>query len=150
MLKEMISTKGKAMQFSKLGLMALVFIISGCSHQLALYSSNGENGRGVANESGKTVTIELSGKTYRGNYVYSSGGVGISTGIGSGNIGGSTIQMSNIGTTYAVGSGDGRIFVRSNDNLSIKCEFKYADGSGLGICQRSDGKMFDLVIGGKK
>jgi hypothetical protein len=130
----------------------LVFILPlaliACSHKLALYSSDGEIGSGIAEESGKRVTMELSGKKYVGNYVFDGGSVGISSGVGSGIIGSSSLAISSIGTTYVPGSGNGKIFVRAKDNSSMRCEFQYSDGAGLGVCQRSDGKVFDLVIGG--
>jgi hypothetical protein len=126
---------------------ALIALV-GCTHKLALYSSSGESGTGTAQESGKKVTIELSGKLYVGNYVFDGGSVGISTGFGSGIVGSSPLTVTSIGTSYVPGSGNGRVFVRAQDNTSMRCEFQFSGGSGLGICQRSDGKTFDLVIGG--
>jgi hypothetical protein len=127
---------------------AICIALVGCSHKLALYSSDGEMGSGVAEESGKKVTIEISGRQYVGNYVFGGGSVGITSGVGYGIVGSSPLTVSSIGTTYVPGSGNGKIFVRAQDNSSMRCEFQYSDGAGLGVCQRSDGKVFDLVIGG--
>jgi hypothetical protein len=133
-------------KFTLLG--AICIALVGCNHKLALYSSDGEMGSGIAEESGKKVTIEISGRRYVGNYVFGGGSVGITSGVGYGIVGSSPLTVSSIGTTYVPGSGDGKIFVRAQDNSSMRCEFQYSDGAGLGVCQRSDGKVFDLVIGG--
>jgi hypothetical protein len=139
---------GENMIKRRLLCLGVIFFVAGCTHKLSLYSSDGETGFGVAEESGKKVTVEISGKRYVGNYVFGAGSVGITSGVGYGIVGSSALTVSSIGTTYVPGSGNGKIFVRSQDNSSMRCEFQYSDGSGLGICQRNDGKIFDLVIGG--
>ena len=55
--------------------MACLFL-TGCTHSLSLMSqNNGTMGHGTANEIGKTVTIELNGETYNGNYAYLEDGM---------------------------------------------------------------------------
>ena len=121
--------------------------VTGCAHELALHPRDGgATFQGVANESGRKVELQVDGEVYKGTYVYDGGSVIIGNSTGFGVAGSSVIQSTGIYTGYAPGSGNGQIFARSPSGKSIRCEFLYKDGSGLGVCERSDGKVYDLQI----
>lgn len=116
------------------------FLLTGCSHNLSLHSRDGSpSGQGVAQEAGKTITINLNGKVYSGTYVRDGGKVAIfqsySGAFGSG-----------FGTAYVPGSGNGRVLATSADGDAIRCEFLYSSGSGIGVCHDNSGKDYDLLI----
>ena len=125
-------------------------LLIGCAHQLELISrDNSGNGTGNAQEAGKQITINVSGKTYRGTYVY-DGGRAVTT-VSSANAtaysGSRTAHAYGNGfsSTYIPGSGNGRILATSGDD-SIRCDFTYEHGSGIGYCQDNSGKEYDLLI----
>ena len=126
-------------------------IFAGCAHNLTLIPrQGGEKGQGVAQETGKSVTITLNGKTYSGTYVYSGGSVAYSNTFGTSTAYSGTKTAtafgSGFGTTYIPGSGNGRILAISPDGDAIRCELQYSSGSGLGICQDNAGNEYDLLI----
>lgn len=122
-----------------LAILGLLFLAA-CAHQLELYPrGQGATGTGVANESGKTITISLNGKTYLGNYVYA----GDAASLGLVTTSGSPALATAVGTG---GGTAGRILARADDGDSIRCEFLYADGGGLGVCEDNQGIKYDLVI----
>ena len=130
---------------------ALVFLISGCAHQVTLASrKNGE--RGVAtvtttgNKSGE-IEISLRGKIYRGTWVYmlQGGGVGFS-------------NMTMVsGTRVATGSGNfiampmggpGNMIASTEDGSTIRCSFQFSEWgrNGIGVCEDNKGEVYDLQI----
>jgi hypothetical protein len=127
-----------------------VFVLSGCAHQLELYSRDGGvNGTGTAQEAGKQITINLDGRVYKGTYTYDGGKTIITNGYGSataysGNRS-ATAYSRATSTSYVPGSGLGRLYAHSQDGKSIRCEFSYSAGSGIGICEDNDNKPYDLV-----
>lgn len=134
----------------KLFIFILAVFISGCAHQLELISRNNSgNGNGTAQEAGKQITINLNGKTYKGTYVYdgkktiqsfSSGTATASNGYQYANV-----YEAGSGVTYIPGSGNGKIIATSGDD-TIRCDFNYSSGSGVGYCENNNGATFDLLI----
>ena len=121
--------------------------VTGCAHKLALHPrEGGATFQGVADESGRKVELQVDGEVYKGTYVYDGGGVIIGNSTGFGVAGSSVMQSTGIYTGYAPGSGNGQWYARSSSGTSIRCEFLYKDGSGLGVCERNDGKVYDLQI----
>ena len=131
--------------------LVLVLALSGCSHQLTMYPVGGGTlGQGVAEESGKRVTINLNGTTYTGTYVHDGGSVaafqsyGTATGFSGSKT--ATATGNSFGSMYVPGSGNGRIIASSASGNSIRCEFQYVSGSGIGTCRDGAGKEYDLQI----
>lgn len=125
-----------------------VVMLAGCSHALELHSRDGApSGSGSAEEVMRSVTIDLGGKVYRGTYTFNGGSVisTTSTAFGSSSRGG-TATATAYGTTYAPGSGNGRIFATSGPGDSIRCEFSFRGMNGLGVCSDNSGRVYDLVI----
>ena len=129
----------------------VVLTLFGCAHQVELYSRDGSpGGNGVAQEAGKLITINLDGNEYKGTYTYDGGKTIISNAYGnataySGNRS-ATGYSHATSTSYIPGSGLGRVFVHSTSGKSLRCEFSYSSGSGLGVCEDNDNKPYDLVI----
>lgn len=139
------------MHLNKFTFVVIIFLLSGCSHNLVLYPRNGGSaGNGVAQEIGKTITISIDRRTYQGTYIHDGVKVssyqnyGSATAFSAGRS--ATAYGSGFGTAYIPGTGNGRIFATSGDGASINCEFNYSNGSGLGVCTDTSGKVYDLVI----
>lgn len=135
----------------KIAAAVAVITLTGCAHQLELYSRNGlPKGSGTAQELGKQVTFNVKGSTYKGIYTHDGGKsvlniTNASATAYSGNKSARVYGSSN-STTYIPGSGQGRVFAHSDNNDSIRCEFEYRSGSGIGVCQDNDDNLFDLII----
>jgi hypothetical protein len=127
-----------------------LFVLAGCTHQFALMPRDGgHSGSGEANESGKEININLNGRAYIGTYVY-DGGKFITThasGITQGYAGGlnATASYTGVASTFVPGSGNGKI-VATSDGDTLRCDFQYSNGSGIGICNDKAGKQYDLLI----
>lgn len=127
---------------------ALAGALAACSHAITLRPQDGIGpvGQGTAagslSSSGK-LTVALEGKTYAGEWVYQPQG---------GTIGFGTAYS---GTSVATGtmfgapmSGGGMAHLSEPGGSSLRCQFTYSDwsGTGVGQCQRNDGKLYDMVI----
>jgi hypothetical protein len=128
----------------------VLIVLTGCTHQFALVPRDGgTSGSGEANESGKEISVKLNGRTYIGTYVY-DGGKTITThssGILQGYSGAlnATASYSGTASTFVPGDGIGRI-VATSDGDTLRCDFHYSDGSGIGLCKDRAGKQYDLLI----
>lgn len=130
---------------------AFVAALTGCAYPLQVLPRDGSPaGIGAANSGGKTVVIAMDGKTYRGTYVHDGGAVipvnSFGTATAFGRAGATTVTGSSSSLGYVPGSGNGRLIAMA-DGDTLRCEFTYISGSGLGACQDNAGKAYDLVIG---
>lgn len=147
---------------SRAVVLASFIILTGCAHQLDLLSRNNSgNGLGKAEEMGKKVTIYLKDRTYIGTYVHDGlkvitttarsntnstatataySGNKTATAYGHGNS-----NTTAYATTYIPGSGNGS-FVASSGDDTIRCDFNYQGGTGIGYCQNNSGEEYDLII----
>lgn len=111
-------------------------------------------GRGTANEIGKTVTIELNGETYNGNYAYLKDGM---VGFGHSFVQGSVTAGGSYATGNAVANstyfteaaaGNGTVMASSASGKGLRCQFSYstASHSGAGICRDDAKNLYDLQI----
>lgn len=120
-------------------------LLFGCGHNISLMArDSGETGVGHApsgwGNSGE-MTVVLKGQTYKGKWVYAAGGsFGLLNTYGANPTTGTVIGVS--------GSGIGNALLRSVSGKSLRCEFKYSEwtGTGLGVCQDGDGKLYDMQI----
>jgi hypothetical protein len=118
---------------------------------------NSGNGNGMANTSGKEVSFILNGKSYRGTYIFDGGKTistiqtGSATGTANAYAYGNTRTDSAMAfgsgysSTYIPGSGNGKAIATSGDD-TLRCEFKFDQGTGLGICKRNNGSEYDLIV----
>jgi hypothetical protein len=126
------------------------FALAGCTHQFALMPRDGGHaGSGEANEAGKEIGITLNGRTYVGTYVYDGGKIITthSSGIAQGYSGAlnATASYTETASTFITGSGNGKI-VATSDGDTLRCDFQYSDGSGIGLCNDKAGRQYDLLI----
>jgi hypothetical protein len=135
---------------SVLLLVALTVGLASCQamppHQIKLASRDGgSTGNGTAQRSmtsSGSMTINLKGKTYKGDWTYVSGG--------------STSFIQSWGgnsTAYGVGfsqsgSGVGNALLTSKDGSSLRCQFRYSTwtGTGIGVCKGSGDTVYDMQI----
>lgn len=119
------------------------------THQMQLISRNNTgNGTGTVEERGKKVTIYLNEKTYIGTYVHDGGSSVTSINSGSATAynayGSSTAHGTSSSVSYIPGSGNGRI-IATNGEDTLRCDFKYSQGSGVGYCEDNKGNSYDLI-----
>lgn len=131
-------------------LLVLLLALAGCTHQISLIPRDGgQAGSGEANESGKKVTINLSGRTYLGTYVYDGGSVITTQSYGTtqavSGAARATAFTNGTASSYVPGSGNGKILAFSGGD-SLRCDFQYSGGTGIGICTDNAGKQYDLLI----
>lgn len=131
-------------------MLSALAILNGCAHQLDLISrDNSGNGIGNAQELGKQISISLNGKSYKGTYIYDGGAVirttSTATATAYSGSRSATAYGNGNSSTYIPGSGNGRILATSG-NDSIRCDFNYSGGTGIGYCQDNSGKEYDLLI----
>jgi hypothetical protein len=134
---------------------AAVLALTGCAYPLTLHSRDGSaGGEGEANNSRKTMSISIAGKTYTGTYIFDDGGVVATSSFGTATAisGARTTQAfgSSYGTAFVPGSNTGQAFLRSSDGGTLRCQFRYIGTSGLGECIDNQGKSYDMVIGAPK
>ena len=130
--------------------LAATLLLSGCAHQLDLISrDNSGNGIGNAQEIGKRIAINLNGRTYVGTYVYDGMKIINTTSSASATAYSGSRSATAYGnghsSTHIPGSGNGRVLATSG-NDSIRCDFNYSGGTGIGYCQDNSGREYDLLI----
>lgn len=126
-------------------------LLAGCTHPLTLMSRDGGmNGTGEANEAGKKVLISVGAKVYEGSYIYDGGSVIVGNSYGTATAYSGTRSATAYGSsttsTYVPGSGNGKILAVSPAGGSMRCDFQYTGGSGIGYCKDADGREYDLLI----
>ena len=146
----------------KAAILPLFLMLTGCAHQLDLLSrTNSGNGSGKAEEMGKKVTIYLKDRTYIGTYVYDGLKVITTTSRSNTNSTATATAYSRnktataygygnssstaYATSYIPGSGNGSFVATSGDD-TIRCDFNFKDGTGIGYCQNNSGEEYDLII----
>lgn len=140
----------------------LCLFLTGCAHQLDLISRNNSgNGTGNAQEMGKQISIYLNNKFYKGTYVHdgmkviNSTARTTTTGTSNGTVvngkrmatvyGTSSGTSTGYATTYIPGSGNGSVIATSGDD-TLRCDFNYSGGTGIGYCVNNTGNEYDLII----
>lgn len=97
------------------------------------------------------ITAEIEGKNYTGEWIYSPNGGGYTLSSGNatayGPAGVATATGLSTNVTMSA-QGDGMIHMRSTSGESVRCVFKFngMSSTGMGQCQRNDGRAFDLTI----
>jgi hypothetical protein len=101
---------------------------------------------GSYNTLGKTITVNVGGEPYTGNYVmgqtfnfgasqsYGSAYSGRSSAYGYGTSFGQSVSTSN----------QGRALLVSPSNKTIRCDIMASGMNGQGVCQDGAGRMYDL------
>lgn len=142
----------KTVKINRIFSLLVTIILGGCAYPLQIHSRDGSGSwSGIANSGNKSMTINLEGVNYTGNYIFDNGSVATTNVYGTVNAYGSakpaTAHSQSYGTTYIPGSNQGQAFLLAPDGKSLRCRFTYIGNSGLGECQSNNGKVYDLVIG---
>jgi len=131
---------------------AMAGLLCGCAATVTFVDRN--NGQEYA---GKTVggtgrahgrlSAVIEGSTYTGQWIYSAMGGAYSLGTGIAFAHGATA----VGTGSAVAvsaQGNGLIDMRDEAGQFIRCVFSFNgfSNTGIGECQRNDGRLYDLRI----
>jgi hypothetical protein len=93
------------------------------------------------------LSVHLGGQIYTGKWTYvpQGGSMMLMSGIASG--GGGSAFGTGTGMMLPAGGG-GLATLTGTDGSSPSCQFQYSEWSrtGIGVCQQSDGKVYDLHI----
>jgi hypothetical protein len=140
-----------------------VVLLSGCAAQLNFIDrTDGQQHRGMtgstAGSSGE-ARATIDGVEYKGTWIFSRSGGAYSlatinsTSSATAYGGGAAVSAYGIGsaTATAIGisaHGRGLMHLRSSTEASIRCVFDFntMSDTGIGECQRNDGRLFDLTI----
>ena len=99
------------------GCTSTILLLTSCAHKVELRSLDGAtSGTGEANRFDKTVTMNIGGVEYTGNYVFS-------------------------GWSHA-----GKVVAYGKDGSLLTCDFIYEDFIGLGNCDGKDGKKYSVKV----
>ncbi|HFD31732.1 MAG TPA: hypothetical protein ENJ28_03320 [Gammaproteobacteria bacterium] len=137
-------------------LIAIFFLLlAGCAANLKFIDRQtgdsyvGKTGSTVGNSG--SVTAQIGDEQYTGEWVYSQMGGGYTIGSVSTTSVGSEGYASGYGTVSGItasSSGNGLITMHGDKGGYVRCVFNFNSFSntGIGECQRNDGKLFDVTI----
>lgn len=130
-------------------------LLSGCAASLKFIDQQtgdvylGKSGSTLGNSGDVHALID--GESYVGEWIYSpdGGGYTLSTGVAtaSGSGGYATATGTSMGIT-ASAKGDGMLHMKGSAGHAIRCVFTFNSMSdtGIGSCQRNDGRGYDVTI----
>jgi len=130
--------------------------LAGCAASLRFIDQ--EDGAVYLGKTGATMgssgalTAQIEGEQYEGEWIYSPRGGGYTLGTSSATAYGSQGGFASAhGTSTAVhtsASGSGLITMRSSGGSFMRCVFDFNTNSdtGVGQCQRNDGRLYDVMI----
>jgi len=131
--------------------LALVAGLTGCGHNLYVVGrTTGIQGKTrivtAGNHSG-SISMDLGGKTYTGQWVYAPTGGAVGVGTTSGFVGGQP-AMATSTVSAMPASGPGSVIASAPDGSSLRCTFTYSEwgATGMGVCQDNKGELYDLQI----
>lgn len=133
----------------------LCILLSGCAASLQFIDRSsgdiylGKTG-GTSSGSGNLSAV-IEGDQYTGTWIYSpsGGGYSISSGTATAVGNGGMATATGTGTTFTSSArGNGMIHMKSASGQAMRCvfEFNSMSDTGMGECQRGDGKLFDVTI----
>lgn len=135
--------------------LAMAAALNGCAASLKFIDR--ETGDIYLGKTGSTasgsgsVTADIAGEAFAGEWVYTpnGGGYTLATGsaMASGPSGVTTASGTVTGVTVAA-KGDGMIHMKGASGHAMRCVFTFnsMSDSGMGECQRNDGRLFDVTI----
>ncbi len=99
------------------------------------------------------LRIDLEGQRYVGEWIVSDEGgfAGYANPAAAGDkmLGSRSLsQAKGVMAAKFAGNGDGRAYANAPDGLALKCNFHFnaVTQAAQGLCERSDGKLYDLVM----
>jgi hypothetical protein len=96
---------------------------------------------------GGPIEITLGNKIYRGRWVYMETGGNADVGLASGYSGGHTATATGAFLALPTG-GNGTVVAAASDGSTLRCTFDFSEWNlkGIGVCQDSNGEIYDLQI----
>ena len=131
-----------------------LILLAGCTHTYDIYLSGRTSGAGSKTEVQVTtghpsgdISLTLKGKLYTGRWVYVSGGGSLNLATATAMSGGRAASATGIAAGLPNG-GNGTMNLTADDGSSLHCVYDYSawSRSGAGVCQGSDGEMYDIQI----
>ena len=124
----------------------VAFSLSGCTGNLKLISE-GKAHTGTYNLANKTMTAEIDGVTFQDSYVFGQT-FGITSTVGTASV--TNGRRVAYGTAYSTGttvatSNQGRALLVGTNNKTLRCDIMASGMEGEGLCQDSDGRVYDLI-----
>lgn len=130
---------------------ALAASLCGCAATVTFVDrTNGNEYVGHTGGTGAShgaLSAQIDGSDYTGHWIYSASGGGYSLGTGFGVANG----VAAVGSASALAisaQGNGLIDMRDAGSRFIRCVFSFNafSNTGIGECQRNDGRLYDLRI----
>lgn len=138
------------MRFTLLWL-ATAGLLCGCAATVTFVDrTNGQEYTGATGGTARargSLSAVIEGSTYTGHWIYSANGGAYSLGTGVAFAHGTTAVST--GSAVAVSAqGNGLIDIRDGTGHFIRCVFSFNgfSNTGIGECQRNDGRLYDLRI----
>ena len=116
--------------------------LCGCATQATFFDkTTGAEYKGATNDTfGSTgaISADIDNDKYSGSWIYSSSG---------GAVGFNAAQPSSV-IAVASTSGGGKINMKAESGKFIRCSFGFDEwnNTGSGLCQRNDGREYDLYL----
>lgn len=141
----------------KIGLIfVLPLFLIGCTANIALIDRTNGNyykGKtiGAALGGNGELQVNVDGLDYKGTWTYSAMGGSYSIGSATTSVYGGGVYASgnSFGNSLNMSAqGKGLINMKADNGSFIRCVFDFNEwsGSGIGECQRNDGRLFDLTV----
>ena len=139
---------------AKQALMVLCLtILCGCvsSHDFYLIGrKSGVSGTATVPANGRhggPIEITLGNKIYRGRWVYMETGGSVGVGLSSAYSAGHTATATGTFLGLPTG-GNGTVAAAASDGSTLRCTFDFSESDlkGVGVCQVSNGEIYDLQI----
>lgn len=113
--------------------LAVLLLLSGCSHAVTLLPrSGGEKAYGSFNDGSKTMTVTIGAETYTGDYVR-----GRSAGV--------SLGATGIRPGFGVSNQHSALLIGPNGN--VRCEWILEAFGGNGVCMDRQDRVYDLIVG---
>lgn len=135
----------------------LGFVLGGCANSITLMDRTtgaiyqGEAPASLTYNGDLTMTVE--GEVFTGQWaVVQQGGGSFSSfgnAFGSGSAGMVSATASSFGVVNSA-QGNGQAFMSGDRGGSMRCRFEWNTNSqsGQGLCERNDGRLYDMIVGG--
>jgi hypothetical protein len=107
-----------------------------------LMGRDGTIARGTATTAGMgsgPIEVTLRGEVYKGRWVHGNVGLGATSGFAGG-------TAFNAMTISSFGGSPGSALMSSDTGKTLRCQFTYGGMSGMGLCEDSQGVLYDLQI----
>jgi hypothetical protein len=132
------------------GLAISAALLTGCAGNIRLLSE-GKSYAGTYNTGTKAMNVDVEGIIYTGSYVLGQTfGISNSQAFATATGGHRPMFVNATGfSTTSTTSNQGRALLVGSNNKTIRCDIMVSRMSGQGLCQDSDGRVYDLIASGQ-